>query len=304
MAPAPARRPQEERMYKNFAAVVQGNRTVSPHPEILGRKPQPCDPDGILHNSRLAALGVLAAGVAHEINAPNGLVLLNLQAVSDLCLKMMEILDDRLGGEGDFLLGALPYSRVREELPRLFDDALGAAGRIRGIVEDLKDFARAGTRDPGEEVDVNAAAAAALRLCASLLRNSTDRFTAEYGEKLPKVRGHAQRIEQIVVNLVMNACQALPERSRGVHLRTRFDPRSGCVELVVGDEGAGIAPKDLPRITEPFFTTRREAGGSGLGLSVCANIVKEYGGTLRFASEPGKGTEVTVALPALPEEIP
>jgi polar amino acid transport system substrate-binding protein len=116
------------------------------------------------------------------------------------------------------------------------------------------------------------------------------------------VRGDAQRLEQVIVNLLLNACQALPDPERAVVLATRLDGAGERVVVEVRDEGVGIAPEHLPRLTEPFFTTRREAGGTGLGLSISAGIVKEHGGTLDFAAAPGGGTVVTLSLPALPRE--
>jgi len=115
------------------------------------------------------------------------------------------------------------------------------------------------------------------------------------------VRAHPQRIEQVVVNLLLNACEALPDASRGVRLVTRCDGAPGWITLEVSDEGVGIAPEHLARVTEPFFTTKRETGGTGLGLSVSSGIVKEHGGTLALSSTPGSGTTATLMLPRLQE---
>jgi polar amino acid transport system substrate-binding protein len=121
---------------------------------------------------------------------------------------------------------------------------------------------------------------------------------------LPAIRGDAQRLEQVVVNLLLNACQALPDRERGIRVATFLDPGRSQVVLEVRDEGAGIAAEHLPHLTDPFFTTRREKGGTGLGLWICAAIVEEHGGTLSFRSRPGEGTVVALTLPLLPDEAP
>jgi polar amino acid transport system substrate-binding protein len=107
--------------------------------------------------------------------------------------------------------------------------------------------------------------------------------------------GSQQKIEQVLVNLLTNACHAIRERTQRIEVRTWHT--DGCVVFSVKDEGEGIAPNDLKRITEPFFTTKRDSGGTGLGLSVSSNIVKNHGGTMEFASEPGSGTVATVRLP-------
>ena len=116
------------------------------------------------------------------------------------------------------------------------------------------------------------------------------------------MRGNAQRIEQVVVNLLLNACEALPDPERAVRVATEHDRDAGVVRIAVRDEGVGIPPEHLARLTDPFFTTKRDQGGTGLGLSVSAAIVKEHGGTLEFRSPPGAGTTVVLSLPTAAEE--
>lgn len=123
-----------------------------------------------------------------------------------------------------------------------------------------------------------------------------------YGADMPLLLGNMQRIEQVIINLVVNACQALPDRSRSITIRTSFDAPASEAVLEVADQGVGIAAENLPRLTESFFTTRREEGGTGLGLSVSARIVREHGGTLSFESSPGEGTRVILRLPVAAEE--
>ncbi len=116
------------------------------------------------------------------------------------------------------------------------------------------------------------------------------------------MKGHTQRLEQVVVNLLINACQALPDRQRRIAVRTcrLADEHALCLE--VADEGVGIAAEDLSHVTDPFFTTRRERGGTGLGLSVSARIIKEHDGRIDITSAPGRGTTVRVILPMVDEE--
>ncbi len=114
---------------------------------------------------------------------------------------------------------------------------------------------------------------------------------------MPPILGNAQRIEQVLINLILNACQALTSQDQGIFVSTRFDSVLQRVIVVVRDQGCGIAPEHLSHLTDPFFTTKRETGGTGLGLSVSATIVQQHGGTLDFYSIPGEGTTVTLALP-------
>jgi polar amino acid transport system substrate-binding protein len=250
----------------------------------------------------MAALGILVSGVAHEINNPNGQLLLNLPVLKDVLLDARDVLERHFGENPGFTLGGLPYASMREELPGMLDEMLEGSRRIRRIVEDLKDFARREDAPRLEPVDLGAVVRAAVRLVDPSIQKATHRFELALAEDLPRVRGNAQRIEQVVVNLVLNACQALPEPSRAVRVSTRRAPDGAGVQLLVEDEGVGIPEEHLPRLTDPFFTTKRDSGGTGLGLSVSAGIVKEHGGTLEFRSRPGAGTAVVLTFPALPPE--
>lgn len=252
--------------------------------------------------SRLASLGELAAGVAHEINNPNATILFNAAVLKEIGEGVLKLLDEVWRERGGFQLGRIPYPRLREEIPRLQAEVLEAAGRIRRIVDDLKEFAGADRPELCQEVDLNAVVQAAVRLTGNALKKATDNFSASYEPELPLLKGHSQRLEQVAVNLLMNACQALPGRQRGISVRTAHlaDEHTLCLE--VADEGVGIAADELSHVTDPFFTTRRDRGGTGLGLSVSARIVREHGGQLLIDSVQGSGTRVRILLPLPPKE--
>jgi polar amino acid transport system substrate-binding protein len=173
---------------------------------------------------------------------------------------------------------------------------------VSRIVEDLKDFARQGDPDLRDGVALNDVLQATVRLARNHLEKSTARFELDCAPGLPPIRGNPQRIEQVLVNLLVNSCQALPDRERAIRVRTFLDAPARAVCVEVADEGVGIAPEHLPRLTDPFFTTKRESGGTGLGLAVSAGIVKEHGGALTFSSEPGRGTVARLSLPLAAQE--
>lgn len=251
----------------------------------------------LVQADKMAALGVLVSGVAHEVNNPNGLILLNMPVVMEAFQDAEPILEAYYREHGDFDFAGLRYSRMREALPRLMSQMLDGSRRVKGIVEDLKDFARQPAPEQVGDVDLNETVHTALRLLSNLIEKSTGHFSVDYGEALPRVRGASQRIEQVIVNLVMNACQALPTPERGVALRTYYDPDGNRIVLEVCDEGVGIPAEHLSRLADPFFTTKRETGGTGLGLSVSTGIVQEHNGTLEFNSTPGVGTTARLILP-------
>jgi len=253
----------------------------------------------LMQASKMAAIGTLVSGVAHEINNPNGLILLNTSMLAEMHDDLKEIAEERYRNEGDFSIGKWRYSELRENLKPMLTETVEASNRIGRIVDELKNFSRRGSSDLNETVNLNSVSKAAIRLMENNIRKFTDAFVVRYAEDLPRIRGNAQRIEQVIVNLLLNACQALPDRNRGITLVTRSNTENRTVELEISDEGIGIAPDQLQYVTDPFYTTKRERGGTGLGLSVSAAIVKEHGGRLVFRSVPGSGTTVTLSLPVV-----
>ena len=259
--------------------------------------------DKLIQADKMASLGILVSGVAHEINNPNALILLNTPILKEAYADATEILEEYYRQHGDFSLGGLPYSRMRQEVPRLTDEVQESARRIRRIVDDLKDFSRRDDAAISTFFALNPVVEAALRLVDPTLRKATTNFSVELGTGLPEICGSPQRIEQVVINLVLNACQALADRSGAITVRTRLNSAATQVVLEVRDSGSGILPEHLPHLTDPFFTTKREIGGTGLGLAICSGIIEKHGGTLEFVSTPGAGTIVTVHLPTPPREF-
>ncbi len=263
----------------------------------------------LLHNQqqliqadKMAALGVLVSGVAHEINNPTGLILLEVPNLKRSFSDALRILEEYYRQNGDFTCGGLPYSRMRDEIPRSLNKLQDAGKRIKHIVDDLKDFARQSDPSRMEPISLNVVAQAAVRLAEPSIKKATTRFSADYGKELPRFRGNAQRIEQVLINLILNACQALPDSNSCIQLSTSHDPGRHSISFRLRDEGSGISPEHIARLTDPFFTTKRDQGGTGLGLSVSAGIIKEHNGTLDFESTPGVETIVTLTLPLPAEE--
>ena len=250
--------------------------------------------------AKMVSLGTLVSGVAHEINNPITSVMLNAPNLNRMWHAVMPILDQHCAAQGDFKVGATVYSRIRDRIPLMLTSITDDARRVRDIVADLKDFARDNPSQKKDDVDLNDAVNKAVGLTSNLINKSTRHFSLTLGKDLPPLLGNAQRIEQVVINLVVNACQALPDNSRPVSVATAAAPENDGVMIEVHDAGSGIAADALKRITDPFFTTRREQGGTGLGLAISDRIVRDHGGTMEFTSTPGKGTRVRVIFPLTP----
>jgi signal transduction histidine kinase len=251
---------------------------------------------------KLKTLGVMAAGVAHEINTPNNAVIRNLPIISEVWRELGPIVRRLIAESEGFSIRGWTADELMREVPELLADTYQAGMQIKKIVEDLKDYARDSSAKPDEHVDLSAVAAYASRLLSPLISRSTTRFSLDVKPGLPRVRGNYQKLAQAVINVLENALQALPGPDSAVRLGTRMDGERKRVVLECADEGVGIEPSMKERIFEPFFTTKRETGGTGLGLSVVSGIVRENGGSIEIESEPGRGTTVRLLFPAAPAE--
>lgn len=251
----------------------------------------------LIQADKLASLGILTSGVAHEINTPNGIILMNMPVLIEAWEDASVILDQHLQEHGDFSFGGLSYSRLRAEFPEMLADMADGARRIRQIVNDLKAYARQEEPGGAVELDLNEVIRNAVRLADVSIRKATTSYRMDYDSDLPPILGNPQRLTQVAVNLIVNACQSLDSPEKAIEVSTRYDRGTGNAIFSVCDEGSGILPEHLHRLTDPFFTTKRESGGTGLGLSVSLSIVREHGGDLTFESEPGRQTKVTVTLP-------
>jgi len=249
---------------------------------------------------KMVALGTLVSGVAHDINNPNNFIMLNIPLLKEAWEGAMPILEEYYEENGDFIVGGMNFSEMRERIPKLFAGLMDGSQRIQQIVDDLKNFVRKGSRNMTESVDINQVIRSAVSLVSPMIKKSTHRFSITYGENLPLLTGNFHRLEQVIINLIQNACQALPDRRRGVEISTFYDRQDHRITIKIKDQGIGIPRESLPHITSTFFSTKFESGGLGLGLSISTQIIEEHGGRINFSSELDKGTTVVVLLPVDP----
>ena len=257
----------------------------------------------LIHANRMTSLGRTVSGVAHEINNPNNLVMFNAPLILSAWKDAAPVLDAFFRENGDFSLGGLPYSEMKEVVPKMTAGISDASARIKSIVENLKNFVRQDNPRSRTAVQVNDVVRMAITILNHEILRATHRFEVTYGENLPPVMGSAQQLEQVVINLLNNAFQALPSNRHGIRVTTSRGRGMEEVELCVEDEGGGMSPEVLERIKEPFFSTRLDSGGLGLGVSICRSIVQEHRGTLIFESEVGKGTRAVVRLPGIGDTL-
>ncbi len=259
----------------------------------------------LVQSEKLASLGQLAAGMAHEINNPVAYVTNNLAVLSREVRAVMEVLqayrrgaevlanaDPRLAAQVAELEEEADWEWVQENLPRLFDASLDGLSRVRKTVQNLREFARLDAAEL-DELDLNAALTSTL----DVLRRDLDEkqiSVSTHFEPLPPVVCRPGKIHQVFLNLLLNAVQASPAQGR-IELRTAAVRDDAVVE--VQDHGCGIDPAHLPRLFEPFFTTKAVGQGAGLGLSICYGIVRDHGGSIDVDSQLGRGSTFRVRLP-------
>jgi PAS domain S-box-containing protein len=259
----------------------------------------------LYQSAKMASLGTLVAGVAHEINNPISTVLLNIQTLDKFWQRAAPVLDRYHQREGGLSVGNMDYTEFAARMPELIRHTLEGVMRVGRIVGDLKEFS--GQRPSGLEdmVDLNSVVRKSTALTATMIKKASSEFQVEYAEYMPTFPGNAQRLEQVIINLLVNACQAMAEKRKPLRVATGYDARSRTVFVEVEDGGCGMAPEVMERITDPFFTTKRDCGGTGLGLSISDTIIREHGGRLEFRSTTGAGTVATVRIPIrLPESAP
>jgi signal transduction histidine kinase len=228
----------------------------------------------LIRTEKLAAAGTLAAGVAHEVNNP-------LASISSL----IQILQSRHTADAE-----------TSEMLRLIQTQIA---RITQVTRDMMEFARA--RPPARaEQDINRLVDASLHLASFDKAFRRLRLTTEQDASAPRVYADADQLQQVFLNLLLNARDAMPEGG-DLRVRTSYDPQAGEVAVEVADTGTGIAPEHHAHIFDPFFTTKPAGKGTGLGLAVCYGIVTAHDGHIEIRQPNGRGTCVRVTLPVQTE---
>ncbi|UXI68844.1 sensor histidine kinase [Tahibacter amnicola] len=277
----------------------------------------------VIHTTKLASLGQMVAGVAHELNTPLGFVKSNVEVVCDLLddyRKLVKAYDAAVQycqQPVDLMFGADKSSldklvkHVEESRRKLFEartnvekspllteakELLADAGdgitQLASLVQNLKGFARV-DRDGMDLMDVNEGVESALMIAAHQLRDRIK--VVRRFDQVPRVRGMPSQLNQVFLNLITNAAQAMEDEGT-LTVTTRAG--EGQVEILFADTGCGIPDDVLPKIFDPFFTTKAPGEGTGLGLSIVHKIVKSHGGSIKVRTTPNRGSEFTVMLPS------
>ena len=248
---------------------------------------------------KMEALGTLVAGVAHEINNPINLIMYNLPLIQKIWFDFLPVLMEQKKMFPDQKFGGFTYEFLADNLPQLIADMDMAANRVAKIVSDLKNFSKQSNVAEKSALQVNTAVKNALRLAQTTLRKSGVQIELELAEDLPLMQGNLQSIEQIILNIIINAIQAIDHENGIIRIRSGFQKKDGRILIAVSDNGCGISTAVADKLFLPFVTDKQEEGGTGLGLSVTYGLVQAHGGDITFETRKGKGTTFTISMPTL-----
>ena len=256
----------------------------------------------IVHSEKMASLGQLAAGVAHELNNPAGFIYGNMEFLTECAAGLERLLtlydamplSENIAIQVQAIKKEIDYENALEDLRSIITDCRNGAERISDVVQNLRTFSRLDEAEY-KKIAIHEGIESTLRLLSRYYTSDTITLHRDYAE-LPPVDCYAGQLNQVWMNLLVNAAQAVAKGERGeVRIRTRLEDQQ--VIVAIRDTGCGIAAEHLKKIFDPFFTTKPVGEGTGLGLSVTYGIIERHGGKISVESQPGQGTTFTVTLP-------
>jgi signal transduction histidine kinase len=258
----------------------------------------------LVQSEKMASLGQLAGGVAHELNNPAGFIYSNMEMLERYVASLNRLLlaydqcplPPELFGQVARVKREIHYENLTADLASIISDCQEGAGRIRDIVLNLRTFSRLDEAE-AEEVDIHAGINATLRLLSQYYGAGNITLRRDYS-KLPMVNCLAGPLNQVWMNLLANAAQAIGKKPGIVRIETSLN--EGIVAVKISDTGRGIAPDNMHRLFDPFFTTKPVGEGTGLGLSIAYGIIAHQGGSITVESTLGEGTTFTTLIPLDP----
>lgn len=255
----------------------------------------------LLQSYKLASLGKLVAGVAHEINNPNTFILGNLKIIQESLGDIFPILDAHYEENKELIIARLNYDVFKDNISTLVADMINGANRTKKIVGDLRNFAKKDDDILTEDVDINFIIRNNLTLTRKHIKKIAQ-LDIELDENIPVFRGSSNKLEQVLLNLIINASEAVENGEGVITLKTGYDTENKHVILKISDNGNGMDENTLRNIFDPFYTTKRNRGGTGLGLSITYGIIKDHNGFIEVDSKVGGGTTFTIKIPAKVDE--
>jgi PAS domain S-box-containing protein len=258
----------------------------------------------LIQSEKLASLGLLISSIAHEINNPNTFVSFNIPILRDYLRELTGIVDAHAEINPDFELCGMPYAELRQDVFKLVDNMEHGSNRINATVSALKEFSRTRERVENRRIALKPVIEKALVICGGELRKRVKSLRVTIPEDLSPIYSDPDAIEQVLINLLINAAHAIDKEDSWIHVRVLPDgchgKRDRCI-IEIADNGSGMDEEIRSNIFDPFFTTKTSAAGTGLGLYVCQNLIEKLGGSIGVDSRPGVGSTFRLVLPDMQE---
>ena len=254
----------------------------------------------LIQSEKLASIGVLVSGIAHEINNPNNYISVNIPILRDYINTVIPIIDEYAKKHPDLEILHMPYTEFRKDIFELLDNIQYGSRQIKSIVKELKIFSKPDKDKTIEEIDLKPMFEKVVAFCRSKIGKTVKTFTVNIPENLPEMLIDRKPLEQILINLLINAAnsfdQPVDENSRVDLVVSMDDSKENQLVIEVSDNGRGMDEKILEKIFDPFFTTNPSEEGTGLGMYIVHNLIEELGGRIQVESKLREGSKFTVIL--------
>ncbi len=254
----------------------------------------------LIQNEKMASLGVLISGIAHEINNPNNYISVNIPILRDYLKVVMPIIDEYAQNHPDLEIMHMSYAEFREDIFELLDNVQHGSRQIKSIVQNLKGFSKYKNKNKIEKIDLKPVIEKVVSFCKVKVERNVKTFNVHIPENLPEVPVESQLLEQILINLLINAYQAFDQpadENSMVNLSVSMDNgKENRLIIEVSDNGKGMDEETMEKVFDPFFTTKHLEGGTSLGMYIVHNLIEKMGGQIEIDSRLGQGSNFKVIL--------
>jgi signal transduction histidine kinase len=241
---------------------------------------------------------VLVTSIAHEINNPNNFISFNVPILRDYIQAMIPIIDEYAAGKSDLELCNMTYAEFRKDINKLLDNIEHGSGRINSVVSNLREFSLDKDKKPQKRINIQEVIERVMAICKNKIKKTVKSFDKNIPENMPQIYTDPYALEQVLINLLVNAAQAADKEDSRVKLEVSVgNGEHDHTIITVSDNGCGMDEQIRLKIFDPFFTTKSPAEGTGLGLYICHNLIADLGGQIEVESEPGQGSTFKVVLP-------
>ena len=252
----------------------------------------------LIQSEKLASLGLLVSGIAHEINNPNNFISFNIPILRDYLKRLIPFVEEHAKVHQDFELFGMSYPEFREDVFKLLDNVEHGSSRINFIVSDLREFSRKKDKKEHVWLDIKQVIEKVVAICRGKTEKTVRSLEFNIPESLPPILVDFEGLEQILVNILINAAQAADKEDSWIRLSVKLgNTWQDHLIIEVSDNGCGMDEETKGKIFDPFFTTKGPEDGTGLGLYVCHNLIEGLGGRIEVESEPGQGSSFRIMVP-------